>query len=393
MHYVFAFLPAVAMTYPLPVGELGVAGIASIPLFFAYDGHSAVYLFFVMSGVVLTHAFSSRSFQFPLAVARRLIRLGLPMIAATLFAAALLTLLPDSHIVAGERTGSTWFRNIGPEEFSLYTIAHQMAFEGLLTGFDTSSLLPPWIRGSLTLAPITHGFNVPMWTLHIEFCGSLLVMLLVVLRSAASRGAYRAVCAVLGCVFVLSPMIMFIIGHLVANHLTERRARSPQPWIGSALLGAGVLLCSVQTVAPITAMWTFLPAPWLGLQGDATVLQKMIGALSIFAGLGCVPVLRRYLERPAPRWFGKISFSLYLTHYPILSTGVALVFTRLNETLSYEVSIAIASAAGIATSIAIAVLFERWIDRPSIALSRAVSRWRLVAGAPVALVLVPIGRK
>ncbi len=373
MHYVFAFLPAVAMTYPLPVGELGAAGLAGIPLVYAYDGHSAVYLFFIMSGVVLTRAFSSDIFCCPPAILRRLIRLGLPMSAAIVLAAALFMVLPDAHAVAGARSGSAWFRNIGPGAISVYTVVHQIVFEGLLTGYGTSSLLPVWLRWPVTLTPLSLGFDVPLWTLHIEFFGSLLIMLLVALRAGASRGAYRAICVILGCVLVLSPLVMFVAGHLAADGLRHRAQRPRRALAGSALLVAGILLCSVKTISPVAAVWTLLPSPLLGLPGDAGVLQSMTGALLVFAGLDWLPAAQRLLDSPAPRWLGKISFSLYLTHYPVLATGVALGFNRLGDSLPYDIRIAITGAAGLAVSLAIAVLFERWVDRPSIALSRTVA--------------------
>jgi hypothetical protein len=45
----------------------------------------------------------------------------------------------------------------------------------------------------------------------------------------------------------------------------------------------------------------------------------------------------------------------------------------------------IASVVGIATSLAIAIPFEHWIDRPSISLSRMSNRlrWRLVPLEPL----------
>ncbi len=370
MHYVFAFLPAVAIAYPQSVGELGAASLAGIPLAYAYDGHSAVYLFFIMSGVVLTRAFSSTTFGFPSAILRRLIRLGLPMSAAIVLAAALFMLLPDAHAVAGARSGSGWFRNIGPGTISIYTIVHQIVFEGLLTGYDGSSLMPGWLRWPIALTPLSLGFDVPLWTLHIEFAGSLVIMLLVALKARASRGAYRAACAILGCALVLSPLVMFIVGHLAADGLRPRAPRPRRAVAGSALLLAGILLCSVKTVAPVAAVWTLLPSPLLGLPGDAGVLQSMTGALLVFAGLVYLPAVQRLLNRPTPRWLGKISFSLYLTHYPVLATGIALVFNRLGDTLPYDLRVAITGTAGLAVSLAIAVLFERWVDRPSISLSR-----------------------
>lgn len=374
MHYVFAFMPAVAMSYPLAVRDLGAAEILQIPFVFAYNGHAAVCLFFIMSGVVLTRAFAAQPFAVSAAVARRLIRLGCPMIAATLFAAALLAVLPDAHVVAGQRSGSGWFRDIGPSVVSVYTIGHQIALEGMLAGFSTVSMLPSWVQGFLGLSSMKEAFDVPLWTLHVEFCGSLMVMMLVAARFAMSPKAYRIVCAILVVDFALSPMILFIIGHMVADYLTDVSGPQRRIWPGCALLAAGILLCSVKTVAPIAAIWAWLPPPSVGVPGDAAVLQTMIGALAIFAGFCRLPSLQRRLAQAAPRWLGKISFSLYLIHYPVLCTAVAFGFNHLITRLPYGFSIAVASAGGFGLTIVIAILFERWIDRPSITLSRTVGR-------------------
>ncbi len=123
-----------------------------------------------MSGVALTYAFSARPFAFLPTVTRRVIRLGLPMTAATILAAVLYALLPDAHATAAAYTGSPWLRTIGPVSPSVTAIIHQIVFEGLLVGFDGCSLLPGWAIGHLTLAG-EHAFDAPLWTLHIEFCG------------------------------------------------------------------------------------------------------------------------------------------------------------------------------------------------------------------------------
>jgi peptidoglycan/LPS O-acetylase OafA/YrhL len=235
LHYVSAF-------FPLPIHDFGWRGVISAPLVFLYNGNWAVYLFFIISGVALTHAFSARPVAFLPMVMRRLIRLGLPMAAATVLAAVFCSLLPVAHVVAAARTGSPWFEAIGPAEISVAAIAHQIALEGLLVGFDSCSMVPRWMRGGLSLAQVGHAFDMPLWTLHIEFCGSLLVMLLVALRVSAPQGAYRVVCAILGCSFVLSPMLMFIVGHVIASHPRHTAIRSGQTSLGAVFLGSGMLL-------------------------------------------------------------------------------------------------------------------------------------------------------
>jgi peptidoglycan/LPS O-acetylase OafA/YrhL len=341
-------------------------------------------LFFIMSAVALTHWFSARPFAFLPTVARRTIRLGLPMAAATLLAAVLYSPLPDAHVVAAGSTGSPWLRDVGPGEISVASTAHQIAFEGLLTGFSDSSLLPVRIKNIPKLAYSARGLDTPLWTLHIEFCGSLLVMLLVAVRASISQAAYRATCAILGCAFVLSPMSLFIIGHLAASHPRRVDGRIGQAILGTALLGSGILLCTAQPIVPVSFLWNFLPPPPLGLQGDQAIFQKTIGAVLVFGGIALLPVLQRQLERAAPRFLGKVSFSLYLTHFPILSTCVAASFTALLGTLPYRPSVAIVAVVGIAASFIITAAFERWIDRPSIMLSRMAggSHRPVVTSAP-----------
>lgn len=376
LHYVFAFLPGLGETYPLPLHDFWWRGLVTAPFVFLYDGTSAVYLFFIMSGVALTLAFSARPFTFLPTVSRRVIRLGVPMAAATVMAAALYALLPNAHAAAAAQTGSPWLRGIGPGEISVASIVHQIVFEGLLSDFAGWSLLPGWISSRLTLAHSEHGFNPVLWTLHLEFCGSLLVMLLVALRAAASQMAYRVICAILACSFVLSPLVLFIIGHVVVTHPRHTATMKGQSVFGAAILGSGILLCSIPVVTPLSALWYVLPPPPLGIQGDPTTLQKMIGAVLVFGGVALLPVLQRQLQRPRIQWFGKISFSLYLVHFPLAATCVSAGFTVLASTLPYGAAVTVTAVAGIAASLALAVLFERWIDRPAIMLSRMVGASR-----------------
>jgi peptidoglycan/LPS O-acetylase OafA/YrhL len=295
-----------------------------------------------------------------------------------LLAAALFTLLPDAHVAAGARAGSSALRDIGPRDISLSAILHQIAFEGLLFGFSDFSLLPAWAIKNMDLVPRGQGFDTPLWTLHFEFYGSLLVMLLVGLRASTSRRIYRAGCVLLACAFVLSPLSLFIVGHVAAGYLRRIDGRRWQLLVGVAFLGSGILLCTAQIIAP--ALAGLLPPLSPTAQAIQQLWQKMIGAILVFGGLALMPVLHRQLQKPALRWLGKISFSLYLSHYPLLYTCVAACFI-LPSDLSFAATVAAATVVGIVLSLAVALPFERWIDRPAIRLSRMVGVSRRRAGA------------
>jgi peptidoglycan/LPS O-acetylase OafA/YrhL len=376
LHYACVFLPAIGFHEPGLAHFSWESAFIRTPLGFLFDGASAVFLFFIMSGVALTHAFNTRPFAFRREVSRRLIRLGLPMATAILFGAALLSLMPDAHLIAGERTGSSALLYMGPHEISLISIIHQIMIEGLLAGFGDVNLLPPWASAALHLVPRAQAFNSPLWSLHFEFYGSLLVLVLVTLRTSPTRIIYPAGCIIVGLLSfsAANPLSLFLLGHVAAQWLPRFTGRLWQAVLGVALEISGILLCSADKLTSLSATlgWLF---PSRVLQPDyIESMQKMTGAVLIFSGLALLPSLQRHLEQPVMRWLGKMSFSLYLVHFPILFTCVAANFTLLDRFLPYGISVAIASLTGIAASLLAAIPFERWIDRPAITLSRWAGR-------------------
>ena len=89
--------------------------------------------------------------------------------------------------------------------------------------------------------------------------------------------------------------------------------------------------------------------------------------------LAMLPALQQLLAQPVMRWLGKVSFSLYLTHIPLEFSCVAAGFSRMTADLPHALCVMLAGVLGVAGSLALATLFERWIDRPAVRLSRAVS--------------------
>jgi hypothetical protein len=66
-------------------------------------------------------------------------------------------------------------------------------------------------------------------------------------------------------------------------------------------------------------------------------------------------------------------------HFPILFTLVCALFLRLSAILPYAIVVLLCTLIGGAVSLTLAVLFERWIDRPAIRFSRAVRAPWLIA--------------
>src|SRR3984885_1705546 len=105
LHFVSGFMPDTAQhAWP--------------PLRVLFDGHTAVYVFFLISGAVLTPSFA-RGEPWPRQVAKRLIRLAIPVAAAATCALALLAALPEAHRDAARVSGSAWLAMDGSGAVSL----------------------------------------------------------------------------------------------------------------------------------------------------------------------------------------------------------------------------------------------------------------------------------
>ncbi len=196
LHFVSGFMPDTAQhAWP--------------PLRVLFDGHTAVYVFFLISGAVLTPSFA-RPGAFLGKLAKRVVRLGIPVAAAAAIATALLALLPDAHLRAAALTGSAWLAMDSSGAPTLAHLAREIGLDSLLLGYREATLFAP-LADHLPL--MEHSLDAPFWSLHLELYGSLLVLCLVSLR-AYSAWLHRAAVVAAALLFGTHPMFLFVLGHL-----------------------------------------------------------------------------------------------------------------------------------------------------------------------------------
>jgi peptidoglycan/LPS O-acetylase OafA/YrhL len=354
LHFVTAFLPDAA--------EHGAPALRVL-----FDGHTAVYVFFLISGAVLTPSFA-RGGAWPRQAAKRLVRLGIPVAAAATIALALQAALPNTHLDAALVSGSGWLAMDSSGAPTVVHLLREIGLDSLLLGYREYTLFAP-IAGHLPL--LEHSLDAPLWSLHSELYGSLLVLLLVRLR-AWSVWLHRASVVVCAGLFGTHPMFLFVLGHLSAARLH----RDPVPVLGTTLIVLGLAMSGskdwgvVETVRVAIARLAPVAAP------NLFQFQSELAAIALFLGVLLGPVAQWLLARQPCRVLGRLSFSIYLLHFPILFTLGCAGFVPLAGTLAYPVAVAV-TFAGFAVAVLIAAAgFERWIDRPAIRLSR------LLDGAP-----------
>jgi peptidoglycan/LPS O-acetylase OafA/YrhL len=348
LHFVTAFLPDSAEHAAPPVRVL-------------FDGHTAVYIFFLISGAVLTPSFA-RGGSWPRQAAKRLVRLGIPVAAAAAIALALLAVLPNAHRDAALVSGSAWLAMDSSGAATLSHLLREIGLDSLLLGYREYTLFVP-IAEHLPL--LEHSLDAPFWSLHLELYGSFLVLLLVRLRSR-SAWLHRATIVVCAVVFGTHPMFLFVLGHLCAGRLHRR----PIALLGTGLIVLGLAMSGskdwgvVEAVRAEIARFAPVSAP------NLFQFQSQLAAVALFLGGLLSPAAQWLLSRRVCCLLGRLSFSIYLLHFPILFTLGCAGFVALAGDLGRPEAVAL-SFVGFALVVLIAAAgFECWVDRPAIRLSR-----------------------
>ncbi len=372
LHAFSAFAPALVVA-PLSAGTLA-AYLRASPLFLLYDGYSAVYVFFILSGYVLTRSFEAHPAGMLPNLSARIARLGMPALAACAVSACLYWPFAGLNVEAGRIVGSAWFARLWQPDLTLGYFVKDAILNALLLGYQD-------VEGIGLFAafqdPVGKSFVSPLWSLSWEFWGSVLTFALV-MAGRGSRG-FRIAALVLIALYVSrSALVCFVAGHLAARFgYAERSPLLPRS-LAWALLATGIASCVAAENWQPEALRAFcdwsVGALYPG-QG-AYLFQKILGAILICAGLAQSTSLRSLLGQPrAARW-AQLSFPLYLVHWPILFGPSAALFLIAEPRLGIAFAQMLAIGFAVAASLLAAWAFAP-IDRAAVRLSRALRRWRM----------------
>jgi peptidoglycan/LPS O-acetylase OafA/YrhL len=323
------------------------AWIADTPLGLLWNGRFAVSVFFVLSGFVIAAAADRRRDIIVANLVTRYLRLAVPVLASVILAWFLLSLFPNATPSLRETLPD-------PSRWLDYTYQgdippiHAAIYDGLVGNF---------LRGG-------SDFNNVLWTMQIELLGSVGLFLLYWLVQGRARLVVLAL-AGLGIVFLArDAYVAFVAGaYLYEAAKAGLLARLPA-FLPPAALVVGVLLGAP---GPDTwERWGPIDLPGKLTPGNQRGLVP-IGAATLFVYAALtLPVFAHLLGRRLLQWLGRISFSLYLVHVPLLYTLVAFAYVNLPIS---EAPLAVLYFAG---TLALAHLFTTAVDEPSLRLLRAV---------------------
>lgn len=340
------FFPSVAFP-DAPDGMLD--RLASLPILSTlWNGRLAVCIFFVLSGYVLTAKFvrDSHDEQVRNQAARRYLRLGIPIFASAIFA-CLLWSLGTYHIdQAAYISRSAWLGSLRPIGLGWIDAIREGVYGAML-------------GGQARVNPV-------LWTMHIEFFGSMLIFAYCLLGKG---WVYLSAAMFVAIVYFAAPRewpyySAFLIGFFIA------RSEAPESKvIPSISVAIGLLVAHIPSGA---GMWYFLP---VGFNDDIRfMIASVFGGAFIVYGVR-FGALRSLLHSRPAQFLGRVSFPLYLIHLPILLSLGCWTFMALTDHGYGRISSAAAAfACVLAASMLVASFFERLIDAPAIAWSKTMFR-------------------
>jgi peptidoglycan/LPS O-acetylase OafA/YrhL len=235
--------------------------------------------------------------------------------------------------------------------------------------------------------------NAAFWSIAVE--AQLYILLPVLLLLVRRRGAaamVATVALVVAAVGIVGPHVggldtfviqsppdlaaLFALGIVSAGVVAAGAARRSWPWPWLALAAAAPVLA---TIAWRGSAWTLDRLYWVDL-----ALAPAIACLLVGLATGRPAPLVRLLDAHPIRGLGSSSYSLYLTHAPIIAIVYELVVARWFHpgATAFLVSLAIVLPLTIAFARAFASVFERGFRprRPSAAVGRSVPRGEAVPG-------------
>ena len=374
-HFMFSFLPSTAQW--LTKGGAGIPqfydfeSVLRLPVFLVFfNGSFPVSIFFAMSGYVLTKKYFDTNDPDLLrsGAAKRYPRLVIPALVSMIFAYALLKAGLMCTQLAPDIGSAGWPMDAYKSPVGVLEVM--------------------WEFLSLPFAG-TAPLNAPLWTIMLELIGSFLMF-----ATYALFGSRRPVAAAI--LFAVLSMLVFRAS-FVQVHLLTVFAGSLLHYIKREWLGIPALPVVMIVAGMIGGAYDFspwfdwaripmptLPVPLPDLAGKEREVFNALGAFLLVGGvLGSNAIARGLSCRPFA-YLGKISFSLYLLHWPIicsLSFGT-MYLLKVRNGIDYLWAVGVTAIVTMAAVVAGAHLFEILVDRWAIRLAGIFSVYILGSHGP-----------
>ena len=348
-HFLWAFDPAklgIVDGFDQSSAMLGSVSFASI------DGPAAVTLFFVLSGFVLPLGFfrSGHTDIVMRATAKRWLRLVCRVMLAVLLSWLLFRCGLYRHREAAQLSHSAWLGTFGGSH-------PQQGFAPSLLGALAEGSLFAFLREPDMYNPV-------LWTMHHEFLGSFVTFFLavVICRARTAAAVWFLVVAAVVVQFTDPYLIAFVAGTGLA-WIASRLDIRLSPGVALACIAGGVFLFGYLEPRGAYAAFTAVRDPGPA-RLDRIAIHTVSGLMIILGLIG------RSLASPPFRLMGRLSFPVYLFHFPLLCSVACGLFVMLQPSMSHQGTLLLVAVVYAPVVIGVGYLFARvddvwlgWVNR------------------------------
>lgn len=336
------------------------------PLQLLIAGNFAVCIFFILSGFVLSYGYFRGGGQefVRRSAAKRYFRLMPPILASVLISWFILQTGWHWNSEAAGLSGAPWLANFWPRTVSFAEAVWYGAY-GIIIGNAEAGLL-----------------SNPLWTMKVEFLGSLLVFVTLVLAGGLRRRwiVYLA----LGLVTLKTYYLGFVIGMALCDLYCTRPTWRPRSWILALAALGGFVLGAAPIPGPEPSWYYQALGGGISPEQWFIWLHELGALLVMVAVLWSVGAARLLASRPLA-YLGRISFALYLLHVLVLGTLTSYTVVVVNLSQSYGWALGVAFVSYVIVCILAADIFMRWVDEPSIRLATKIGRKLVPKSQPSAI--------
>lgn len=335
------------------VDSSGVAWIDWLhhsPFGFLYSGTGAVFVFFVLSGYVLSYAILRKD-DIPLKIKamslKRYPRLAIPAGISCLVAFAILSIPVDTSNILGN-----WMQKYGVSSPTLLNAL----YEGFLGSFIFGYINTNWV----------------LWTMQIELIGSFVLFALLYIYYI-NKKLFIPVAIISPMPFVtISPVVALGIYAFVFGIFIYLYGKKIPTIISILLLIAGLYFSGVNSTSNSYALFTSI------LGTKTSILLNFAAGICIVYSILMNEKLSKVLDKKPLVKLGALSFSIYLLHIPLIYLIAVPIFNLiLNLSNSYVFSAISSSIILIIITLFFSYFYSKYIDTLSITVANRIESWMI----------------
>ncbi|STQ60458.1 Acyltransferase family [Pseudescherichia vulneris] len=321
---------------------------------FLYSGTAAVYIFFTLSGFILSHAFMNGKDvleNVTSMVSKRYFRLAIPAIASCIFCFVVVTnTTPETGMLSG------WIQS--------YKVANPSLFDAVYSG----AVHAFFGEGS--------AYNPVLWTMKIELIGSFLTYFTCIILIKCDKKPLLLL--FFGLMLFLSTLpqkekygyMAFLFGVYIYTSSFSIKKGTALVLAAIGVYAGGVHYGSSPYIYTIYYSRFFLN----GEESNAYILFNFISGIVITFAILTNGTLKKAFSNKAFVYMGKVSFSVYLFHLPFLFVVAVWLFNAFYvRNLGYATSAISASLLSIGMIYGLANFIFKLVDYPSMKISNKIS--------------------